>query len=113
MTLPADARPRLAGKARLRFDRRSARHLLLYPERGLVLSPTAAEIRARVLRAFPQADITFKPDKPRARIIDSWPADVDDTAARRDWGWQPDYDFARAFDEYLVPTISRCYAERK
>ncbi len=44
MTLPADARPRLAGKARLRFDRRSARHLLLYPERGLVLSPTAAEI---------------------------------------------------------------------
>jgi len=76
-------------------------------------SPTAAEIRARVLRAFPQADITFKPDKPRARIIDSWPADVDDTAARRDWGWQPDYDFARAFDEYLVPTISRYYAERK
>ncbi len=76
-------------------------------------SPTAAEIRERVLRAFPHADITFKPDKPRARIIDSWPADVDDTAARRDWGWQPDYDFARAFDEYLVPTISRYYAERK
>lgn len=42
--LPADARPRLAAKARLRFDRKTERHLLLYPERGLVLSPTAAEI---------------------------------------------------------------------
>jgi pyrroloquinoline quinone biosynthesis protein D len=42
--LPADARPRLAAKARLRFDRKTDRHLLLAPERGLVLSPTAVEI---------------------------------------------------------------------
>ena len=38
------SRPRLAAKARLRFDRLSQRYLLLYPERGLALSPTAAEI---------------------------------------------------------------------
>jgi coenzyme PQQ biosynthesis protein PqqD len=37
-------RPRLAAKARLRFDRKSTRYMLLYPERGLVLSPTAADI---------------------------------------------------------------------
>ncbi|HXG03157.1 MAG TPA: pyrroloquinoline quinone biosynthesis peptide chaperone PqqD [Candidatus Binatia bacterium] len=42
--LPADARPRLAAKVRLRFDRKTERHLLLYPERGLVLSPTAVEV---------------------------------------------------------------------
>ena len=39
-----EARPRLAAKARLRFDRKSTRYMLLYPERGLVLNPTAADI---------------------------------------------------------------------
>ena len=38
------ARPRITSRARVRFDRRSGRHVLLYPERGLVLSATAAEI---------------------------------------------------------------------
>ncbi len=72
-------------------------------------SPTAAQIAERVTRAFPDAKIAFEPDAPRAAIIDSWPADVDDSAARRDWGWQPDYDMNRTFDEYLVPTIARRY----
>jgi coenzyme PQQ biosynthesis protein PqqD len=36
--------PRLAAKVRLRFDRHSGQHLLLYPERGMQLDPTAAEI---------------------------------------------------------------------
>jgi coenzyme PQQ biosynthesis protein PqqD len=39
-----DARPRLAAKARLRFDRLSGGHLLLYPERGLALNATAAAV---------------------------------------------------------------------
>ena len=39
--------PRLAGRARVRFDRRSGRRVLLYPERGLILSETAAEIVER------------------------------------------------------------------
>jgi pyrroloquinoline quinone biosynthesis protein D len=37
-------RPRLAAKARLRWDRKGERHLLLYPERGLVLNATAADV---------------------------------------------------------------------
>ncbi len=37
-------RPRLADKARLRLDRKSGRYMLLYPERGLELSGTAADI---------------------------------------------------------------------
>ena len=66
-----------------------------------------------MLKAFPQAVITFEPDRARAKIVETWPGDVDDTPARRDWGWQPDYDFARAFQEYLVPMISRYYREKK
>jgi pyrroloquinoline quinone biosynthesis protein D len=37
-------RPRLAAKARLRWDRKDARFMLLYPERGLVLNATAADV---------------------------------------------------------------------
>ena len=39
-----DMRPRLAAKARLRFDARTNRHLLLYPEKGMQLNGTAADI---------------------------------------------------------------------
>jgi coenzyme PQQ biosynthesis protein PqqD len=39
-----DARPRLAPKVRLRFDAKSERFMLLYPERGMALNPTAADI---------------------------------------------------------------------
>ena len=45
--IAADARPRLAPKVRLRFDRKSDRFMLLYPERGMVLNPNAAEIVKR------------------------------------------------------------------
>jgi len=39
-----DTRPRIAAKARLRYDRKTGRTMLLYPEKGLVLNPTAADI---------------------------------------------------------------------
>jgi pyrroloquinoline quinone biosynthesis protein D len=39
-----DARPRLAPKVRLRFDAQTNRHLLLYPERGMQLNGTGADI---------------------------------------------------------------------
>jgi coenzyme PQQ biosynthesis protein PqqD len=42
--LAGGARPRLAPKVRLRWDRVGARHMLLYPERGLVLNATAADV---------------------------------------------------------------------
>jgi pyrroloquinoline quinone biosynthesis protein D len=43
----AESRPRLAAKARLRFDRKAARYLLLYPERGLELNATASDVLQR------------------------------------------------------------------
>lgn len=42
--MTVQSRPKLAAKARLRFDRREGRFLLLYPERGLILNQTAGEI---------------------------------------------------------------------
>ncbi len=72
-------------------------------------APTAKEVRDEVLRAFPKADITFKVDEKRQGIVDSWPADVDDSAARRDWGFAPQFDFERAFRDYLIPIIKERY----
>jgi len=72
-------------------------------------SMSASEICKFVLEAFPEAEITFNPDQQRQRIVDSWPADLDDHDARRDWGWAPDYDRERAFKKYLIPNIVNWY----
>jgi nucleoside-diphosphate-sugar epimerase len=72
-------------------------------------NPSADEVRASALRAFPDATITYTLDAKRQGIVDSWPEDVDDQAARRDWGFAPAYDFERAFHEYLIPTIRSRY----
>ena len=72
-------------------------------------SPSAAEIRDVVLRAFPDAAIDYDVDLKRQAIVDSWPADVDDSAARKDWSFSPAHDLARAFSEFLIPTIRRRY----
>lgn len=73
-------------------------------------SITAGEIRERVLTAFPQAKISFEVDQKRQAIIDSWPADLDDSTARQDWGWLPQFDVQRCFAEYLIPNISERYS---
>ena len=72
-------------------------------------SPTAQEIHDIVTATFPAAAITWRLDEKRQRIVDSWPEDVDDSAARRDWGCSPRYDFRAAFADYLVPTIRERY----
>jgi nucleoside-diphosphate-sugar epimerase len=73
-------------------------------------NPSASEIAAIVSSAFPDARITFDPDLKRQGIVDSWPADVDDRAARTDWAFSPRYDLQRAFSEYLIPTIQQQYS---
>ncbi len=72
-------------------------------------SPSALEFWEYVKAAFPAAEINFVPHLSRQVIVDSWPADIDDSAARHDWGWAPEYDQARAFDSYLVPAIRQRY----
>jgi nucleoside-diphosphate-sugar epimerase len=72
-------------------------------------NPSAAEISQVVLDAFPGAAIDWDVDTKRQLILDTWPADVDESTARRDWGFQPRYGFEQAFTEYLIPTIRERY----
>ena len=73
-------------------------------------NPSAGELAERVRSAFPGAEIRFESDSKRQAIVDSWPEDVDDTLAREEWGFEPQYDLDRALDEYLLPNIRGRYA---
>jgi nucleoside-diphosphate-sugar epimerase len=72
-------------------------------------APTADDVRGEVLRAFPEAQLTFAVDDKRQGIVDTWPEDVDDSAARRDWHFDPQFNFERAFRDYLIPRIKDRY----
>ena len=73
-------------------------------------NPSADQIRGTVLAAFPDVEISYRLDPKRQTIVDSWPEDVDDAAARRDWEFDPRYDFEKAFSQYLIPTVRKRYA---
>jgi nucleoside-diphosphate-sugar epimerase len=76
-------------------------------------SPTAADFERMVKGAWPRAQVSFKPDLGRQAIVDSWPEECDDSAARRDWGWHPTYTFEGAFEKYLLPKIQARYGAAK
>jgi nucleoside-diphosphate-sugar epimerase len=76
-------------------------------------APSAEEVLALVKEAFPQAAVKYAPDLKRQGIVDSWPVDVDDSAARRDWGFAAAFGLERAFREYLVPAVSKRYRQQQ
>jgi nucleoside-diphosphate-sugar epimerase len=72
-------------------------------------SLSAAEFRDQVVKAFPRAAIDHQIHEKRQGIVDTWPEDTDDSAARKDWGWQPECNLEICFSEYLVPNIKERY----
>ncbi len=75
-------------------------------------APSAHEIYVLLTEYFPDFNVTYKVHPARQAIVDSWPEDVDDTAARRDFGWAPLYTFEGGFDEYLLPAACARYGVR-
>ena len=75
-------------------------------------SPTASDLENLVKKAFPEAAISYSIHEKRQAIVDSWPEDVNDMPARNDWGWEPDYDLERSFEEYLIPAIKSRYLNK-
>lgn len=72
-------------------------------------SLSAGQFRERALAAFRGAQVRFEPNPRRQGIVDSWPEALDDSPARADWGWEPEYDEERFFEEYLLPNIRGRY----
>lgn len=72
-------------------------------------NPSASEFYELVRKAFPKAEITFVPDEKRQAILDSWPSDVDESAAHDQWGWKASTSLDDAFWNYLVPATRDRY----
>ena len=54
---------------------------------------TAGMVALEAAKRFPGFDYRFEPIEAVEHLISSWPDVADDTDARRDWGWQPAFDF--------------------
>ena len=65
------------------------------------LSFTAGELAAEVARRIDGFTCAFEPDF-RQAIADSWPDSMDDSVAREDWGWKPEYDLQALVDTMLA-----------
>jgi len=58
-------------------------------------------IAAEIKKHLPEFEMTYEIDENRAKIAESWPNKMDDTAARAEWGWEPEYDLASMTQDML------------
>jgi nucleoside-diphosphate-sugar epimerase len=73
------------------------------------ISFTPLQIAAAIRQRLPHFTMECVPDF-RQPIAASWPRSIDDSAARRDWGWQPRYDLGAMVDA-MLDNLRRCLAQ--
>jgi len=72
-------------------------------------APTAEEFRQKVLEYYPEAKIDYEISEKRQKMVDSWPADTDDSMAKNDWNWIPVHELDSGMKDYLVPDLQLMY----
>lgn len=65
------------------------------------MSFSPEEIAQEIKHHLPAFNIQYEPDY-RQQIADSWPQSIDDSFARRDWGWKPEYDLKKMTEDMLT-----------
>ena len=63
----------------------------------------AAEIRKRI----PDFKMDYNIDPVKAAIADSWPNQLDDTCAREEWGWKPEWNISSMTDDMLAAVAKK------
>lgn len=66
------------------------------------MSFTPQELAEIIKKRLPDFEISYKIDPVRQAIADSWPSSLDDSAAREEWGWKPDWDLETMVDDMLA-----------
>lgn len=64
------------------------------------MSFSPAELAAEIIKYIPEFKIIYQPDE-RQAIAETWPRSIDDSAAREEWGWHPDYDLPRMVEDMI------------
>jgi nucleoside-diphosphate-sugar epimerase len=70
------------------------------------MSFTPAMLAAEIRKHIPGFTIDYRPDF-RQAIADSWPTSIDDSAAREEWGWRPDFDLTAMTKDMLAVLSAR------
>lgn len=69
------------------------------------MSFSPAQIGAEIKAHLPGFTLEYKPDY-RQQIAESWPQSIDDTQARKDWGWQHHYSL-KTMTEDMIRNLSQ------
>jgi nucleoside-diphosphate-sugar epimerase len=75
------------------------------------ISFSAGELAAEITRYVREFKCEYKPDF-RQKIADSWPMSLDDTVAKKEWGWKPRYNLASMTMD-MLEKLSERHAEGK
>lgn len=66
------------------------------------ISFTPAELAQAIIKHIPDFAIDYEEGDSRQAIADSWPSSIDDSEARKDWGWQPKFDLEAIVNEMIT-----------
>jgi nucleoside-diphosphate-sugar epimerase len=75
------------------------------------MSFSAGELADEIKKHIPEFKCSYKPDF-RQEIADSWPSSIDDSAARKEWGWKPAYDLPTMTRD-MIEVLGKRHAEGK
>jgi len=100
-----------AAMALMEADGRTLRHRNAYNVTAMSVAPQ--DIAAEIRNVLPHFTITYAVDAVRQAIAESWPRQMDDSVARREWGWHPHFDLAAMTQDMIAQLTVKCARERE
>ena len=65
-------------------------------------------IRKEILKYIPDFKMVYQPESVRQDIDEAWPDKMDDTCAKEEWGWKPEYD-RESMTKDMIGTLKKRY----
>ena len=77
------------------------------------MSIAPEDIAAEIKKIIPEFTMDFSIDPLRQAIADSWPNSMDDSTAREEWGWKPEYDLESMTKDMLERLSQKLKKDKK